>query len=200
MRCGCSGSSRSRSRIGTAVADPAHKDAYHWVVVRHEIDYLRAAHEGDLIIARTWVGEAPQGRAVRPPHGIHRAGREAVRAGADPMGDHRQGAGPADPGAAAKSWRRSSSGRVSSRHMTRPILYDYFRSSAAYRVRIALNLKGVDYERPADRPSRGRAEIGRISRAQPARAGADARDRRSPADAEPGDHQLSRHALSQSRR
>jgi maleylacetoacetate isomerase len=35
--------------------------------------------------------------------------------------------------------------------MGRPILYDYFRSSAAYRVRIALNLKGVDYEsRPVD--------------------------------------------------
>jgi maleylacetoacetate isomerase len=30
--------------------------------------------------------------------------------------------------------------------MTRPILHDYFRSSAAYRVRIALALKGVDYE------------------------------------------------------
>jgi maleylacetoacetate isomerase len=30
--------------------------------------------------------------------------------------------------------------------MSRPILYDYRRSSAAYRVRIALNLKGVDYE------------------------------------------------------
>ena len=30
--------------------------------------------------------------------------------------------------------------------MTRPVLHDYFRSSAAYRVRIALNLKGVDYE------------------------------------------------------
>jgi maleylacetoacetate isomerase len=30
--------------------------------------------------------------------------------------------------------------------MSRPILYDYFRSSAAYRVRIALNLKGVDFE------------------------------------------------------
>src|SRR5881398_1424618 len=30
--------------------------------------------------------------------------------------------------------------------MTRPILYDYWRSSAAYRVRIALKLKGVDYE------------------------------------------------------
>jgi maleylacetoacetate isomerase len=30
--------------------------------------------------------------------------------------------------------------------MNRPVLYDYFRSSAAYRVRIALNLKDVDYE------------------------------------------------------
>jgi maleylacetoacetate isomerase len=30
--------------------------------------------------------------------------------------------------------------------MSRAILYDYWRSSAAYRVRIALNLKGVDYE------------------------------------------------------
>jgi maleylacetoacetate isomerase len=30
--------------------------------------------------------------------------------------------------------------------MTRPVLFDYYRSSAAYRVRIALNLKGVTYE------------------------------------------------------
>lgn len=30
--------------------------------------------------------------------------------------------------------------------MSRPVLYDYYRSSAAYRVRIALNLKKVDYE------------------------------------------------------
>src|SRR5205085_2331118 len=30
--------------------------------------------------------------------------------------------------------------------MSRPILYEYWRSSAAYRVRIALLLKGVDYE------------------------------------------------------
>jgi len=35
--------------------------------------------------------------------------------------------------------------------VTRPVLHDYFRSSAAYRVRIALNLKGIDYEsRPVD--------------------------------------------------
>ena len=30
--------------------------------------------------------------------------------------------------------------------MPRPVFYEYWRSSAAYRVRIALNLKGVDYE------------------------------------------------------
>jgi len=30
--------------------------------------------------------------------------------------------------------------------MSRPILYDYWRSSAAYRVRIALNLKRIEYE------------------------------------------------------
>lgn len=30
--------------------------------------------------------------------------------------------------------------------MTKPILFDYYRSSASYRVRIALNLKGVEHE------------------------------------------------------
>jgi len=44
-----------------AVASQAHRDAYYWVVVRHEIDYLRPAHEGDRIAARTWVADAPQG-------------------------------------------------------------------------------------------------------------------------------------------
>jgi maleylacetoacetate isomerase len=31
--------------------------------------------------------------------------------------------------------------------MSKPVLFDYWRSSASYRVRIALNLKGVDYDR-----------------------------------------------------
>jgi maleylacetoacetate isomerase len=31
--------------------------------------------------------------------------------------------------------------------MTRPILFDYWRSSASYRVRIALALKGIDHDR-----------------------------------------------------
>ena len=44
-----------------SVADPAHQDDYFWVVVRHEIDYLRAALEGERIVARTWAGEEPQG-------------------------------------------------------------------------------------------------------------------------------------------
>jgi len=44
-----------------AAANAAHKDAYYWVVVRHEIDYLRAAHDGDRVTARTWVGDTPRG-------------------------------------------------------------------------------------------------------------------------------------------
>ena len=44
-----------------SAARQEHKDAYFWVVVRHEIDYLRSAHDGDMISARTWVGEASQG-------------------------------------------------------------------------------------------------------------------------------------------
>ena len=31
--------------------------------------------------------------------------------------------------------------------MSRPVLFDYWRSSASYRVRIALNLKAIDYDR-----------------------------------------------------
>lgn len=44
-----------------AVAGPEHRDAYIWVVVRHEIDYLRAMVEGETVTGRTWVGEAPKG-------------------------------------------------------------------------------------------------------------------------------------------
>lgn len=44
-----------------SVADAAHQDAYVWVVVRHEIDYLRAVVAGENVTGRTWVGEAPRG-------------------------------------------------------------------------------------------------------------------------------------------
>ena len=36
---------------------------------------------------------------------------------------------------------------ASVRPMSKPVLYDYFRSSTAYRVRIALGLKGIGYDR-----------------------------------------------------
>ena len=42
----------------SAAATPAQQAAIAWVVVRHEIDYKRAAMPGDAIIARTWVGKA----------------------------------------------------------------------------------------------------------------------------------------------
>lgn len=44
-----------------AVAPPAHQLAYVWVVVRHEIDYLRALGPRESVTARTWVADAPQG-------------------------------------------------------------------------------------------------------------------------------------------
>ena len=44
-----------------AVANPEHRDAYIWVVIRHEIDYLRSAGPGETVTGRTWVGEAPKG-------------------------------------------------------------------------------------------------------------------------------------------
>ena len=67
-----------------AVADPAHRDAYYWVVVRHEIDYLRSAIEGDRITARTWIGEAPRGaRSTRFVEFAGADGKVRVRAKTD---------------------------------------------------------------------------------------------------------------------
>jgi acyl-CoA thioester hydrolase len=64
-----------------ARANPDHQQAYVWIVVRHEIDYLRAAHEGERITARTWAGEAPQGaRFDRHIEFIGEDGKLRVRA------------------------------------------------------------------------------------------------------------------------
>ena len=63
------------------VARTAHRSAYYWVVVRHEIDYLRAAHEGDSITARTWVGDGPRGaRCDRFAEFLGADGKACVRA------------------------------------------------------------------------------------------------------------------------
>ena len=44
-----------------AVAAPEYVEAYIWVVIRHEIDYLRPALEGDIVTGKTWVEEPPRG-------------------------------------------------------------------------------------------------------------------------------------------
>jgi len=64
-----------------AVARPGDHDRYVWVVVRHEIDYLRAVLPGETVAGRTWVGEAPRGaRFDRHMEFIGEDGRPRVRA------------------------------------------------------------------------------------------------------------------------
>ncbi|BAV64984.1 acyl-CoA thioesterase [Sphingobium cloacae] len=45
----------------TRDADPAHLDAYVWVVTRHEIDYRGNVKEGEVVTVRTWIAEPPRG-------------------------------------------------------------------------------------------------------------------------------------------
>lgn len=42
-------------------ARPQDVDAYVWVVIRHEIDYLGNVSAGETVTARTWVPEGPRG-------------------------------------------------------------------------------------------------------------------------------------------
>jgi acyl-CoA thioester hydrolase len=64
-----------------SVADHGHQDDFIWVVVRHEIDYLRAVLAGERITARTWVGDAPKGaRFDRHMEFLGEDGKPRVRA------------------------------------------------------------------------------------------------------------------------
>jgi acyl-CoA thioester hydrolase len=64
-----------------AVAPQAHVDAYVWVVIRHEIDYLRAVGPGESVTGRTWVGDAPKGaRFDRHVEFVGADGKPRVRA------------------------------------------------------------------------------------------------------------------------
>jgi acyl-CoA thioester hydrolase len=45
----------------SAIAPPAHRDAYIWVVTRHEIDYRGNVSEGETVTGETWVPEPPRG-------------------------------------------------------------------------------------------------------------------------------------------
>lgn len=44
-----------------AVAPPEHRDAYIWVVTRHEIDYRGNVSAGETVTAETWVPDPPRG-------------------------------------------------------------------------------------------------------------------------------------------
>jgi len=67
-----------------SVADPGHQDDYVWVVVRHEIDYLRAVLEGEQITARTWAGENLKGAKFdRHIEFIGKDGKARVRSRTD---------------------------------------------------------------------------------------------------------------------
>lgn len=64
-----------------AVADPAHVDAYVWVVTRHEIDYLRPALEGETVTGTTWIEEGPTGaRFNRYMEFVGEDGKPKIRA------------------------------------------------------------------------------------------------------------------------
>ncbi len=63
-----------------AVAPAEHREAYIWVVTRHEIDYLRSVGPGESVTGRTWVGEAPKGaRFDRHAEFIGSDGKPRVR-------------------------------------------------------------------------------------------------------------------------
>jgi acyl-CoA thioester hydrolase len=44
-----------------AVAPVEHRDAYIWVVTRHEIDYHGNVSAGETVTGETWVPEPPKG-------------------------------------------------------------------------------------------------------------------------------------------
>ena len=62
-------------------ADPAHVEAYIWVVTRHEIDYRGNIGLGETAIGRTWVPGTPKGaRFARHAAFADANGRDIVTA------------------------------------------------------------------------------------------------------------------------
>ena len=59
----------------TAIAPESLREAFVWVVRRHEIEYLRPGVPGDELVARTWVGE-PTGATWERLTQIFRTGED----------------------------------------------------------------------------------------------------------------------------
>ncbi|MFI5278986.1 MAG: acyl-CoA thioesterase [Gemmatimonadales bacterium] len=62
----------------SALTSPAQRKGLAWVVTRHEIDYKRSAHEGDRLIARTWVGPASRNTFERHTEIVRAEDRKLV--------------------------------------------------------------------------------------------------------------------------
>ncbi len=65
----------------TACARPQDKDAYFWVVIRHEIDYRGNIELGESVTGTTYIPEGPRGaKSVRLAWFTDRAGKTIVSA------------------------------------------------------------------------------------------------------------------------
>jgi acyl-CoA thioester hydrolase len=62
----------------SVLTSPAQRKDLAWVVARHEIDYKRPAHDGDRLIARTWVGPASRNTFERHTEIIRAEDRKLV--------------------------------------------------------------------------------------------------------------------------
>ncbi len=60
------------------LATPEQQAAVAWVVVRHEIDYKRAARLGDQVVAETWVGVATRNTFERHTELIRATDRKVL--------------------------------------------------------------------------------------------------------------------------
>ncbi len=64
-----------------AAADPAHRERFFWVVIRHEIDYRGNIAEGESALGTTWIEGEPRGaKSVRSVRFKDDAGKVLVAA------------------------------------------------------------------------------------------------------------------------
>lgn len=62
------------------LSTPEIREQFAWVVLRHEIDYLKSAKWGDEICAETWVGDTSGYKSLRHVRIINGKGELLVRA------------------------------------------------------------------------------------------------------------------------
>ena len=61
-----------------AIAPESEQKKLLWVVVRHEIDYKQLAFEGDIVVGRTWVGQASRLKFERHTEFIRKRDRTVL--------------------------------------------------------------------------------------------------------------------------